>query len=512
MDRLDPGQSALDDRYAQIAREFGPGFTEYHESTTTVFRPSAKPISINQLPAWARNSIAAQIRFLMSGNQTAVSFSPDILQSLTREEIASLEAEGIVFSGVSIEHPEGGIFVKDLFRKSLEIEPESLDPVQQVQKETRLKSLQAINAVSFLRPATGLITRRPSSKIPDNLQGLPRIATNSLAAAVYKDGQWSDTHVLPDGEWLSEGFDSTANNYGQAAFEGMVASKKNGRITIFRPEENATRFIKSCCNLKIPPISVSQFIQAVMAAAKNNTEFVPEGGKLYIRPVVIGLKGGTGVKPAKQYLFAVEVSPFGEYIPPAREEASVETSQFPGIDIKCVTFRRSDSSRDKVAGSYAPVFPLKEKAKAEGFQDILLVTPEGRLQECSSSNFFTVKRKGDTFQIFTPTLVENILPGITRKSLLQLLRDPKVQAQLKRKIKVFDQLILPEARLMKATGAFSSGTAAGITNIRKITNRKGVEKVFDDTETQAFIKDLYDLLSRVRRGEVEGYENWVKEL
>src|SRR3989338_7092868 len=177
----------------------------------------------------------------------------------------------------------------------------------------------------------GLFTHAPIGKLPDPLpEGLPRMPMNCIPAAVYKNGKWSQTHVFPDGRWIVEGFDSGILQYGDGAFEGMVASKKlkgkeapeadveseisvevqNGEVCMFRLVESARRFIKSCESIEAPPISVSQFVQAVVEAVKNNKKFVPENGKLYCRAFISGLQGATGVKPADKLLFAVEVSPY----------------------------------------------------------------------------------------------------------------------------------------------------------------------------------------------------------
>ena len=101
-----------------------------------------------------------------------------------------------------------------------------------------------------------MVTRPPIQALPDPLpEGLPRMSMNCLTAAVYQNGKWSQTHMLPDGRWIVEGFDSGVIQYGDGAFEGMVASDKeeeisvdvqNGEVCMFRLVESAKRFIKSC--------------------------------------------------------------------------------------------------------------------------------------------------------------------------------------------------------------------------------------------------------------------------
>ncbi|MBI4231866.1 aminotransferase class IV, partial [Candidatus Peregrinibacteria bacterium] len=405
--------------------------------------------------------------------------------------------------------------------------------------------LEAIYATSVLKGVTGLHPHKPNLNVPEKLQGLPRHPVNSLTAAVYKDGKWTQTHVLPDGDadWLVGGFDNTTTQYGQAAFEGMVGADEtpeepessetpespeapdvelefeaeviDGKVTIFRPEENARRFIRSCLSIGIPPISVNQFIRAVLAAVENNREFIPKNGKLYIRPYVRGLKGGTGVKPAKNYQFAVEVSPFGSYLAEGAEDPEI----LPGIAVKEVNFNRADSSRGKISGSYSPTFKPKIDALAKttltgtSFKDIILVGNDDEYQECASSNIFFVRKVAEGhFEVSTPSLMKNILPGITRNSLLKLLNDSDIAERLGVKLTAVDDQPLSSVEALRSTGAFSTGTAAGITNINYISTRSGAEIEYSDRDTQKFIKKLSDLLNDARRGKVPGYESWVMEV
>lgn len=516
----DRGQNALDKKYEDLKGQFGEEFFEYDEAkaTQTLYHPDLNPD--NPEPQDLRAYFLDRINQVRRGEITNAIFPVDIIRRLTREEIASMETEGIVFSGINDEHPDGGIYVKNEAQSSLGDRPERI----------RHGTLQAILVTGVLKGVTGLITRPPIDKVPDDISGLKRFPMNSLVAATYKDKKWTQSHVHPDGEWIRGGFDDTSSQYGQGCFEGMVASGDggevplvrdgievdfdNGKITLFRPEENAKRFIKSCKRLGMPPVSVNQFMQAVIAAVKNNKKLIPKDGKLYVRPFMVGLRGGTGIKPAEQYIFGVEVSPFGNYISADSEGIDLE-KELPGSKIKAIVYERPDYGREKVSGNYATLIEEKEKAKEEGYNDLLLLTRDGKIQECASNNFFLVSRdksRENLFHFHTTSLEANILPGITRKSLLTLLRDPAIQAKLGANIEVHDDKIVNEYLVHSSHGAFGTGTAAGISNFRTVRTLQGKEVSYDDHETQQLIKKVYDLLQDLRRGKVPGYENWVMEV
>ncbi len=534
---IDSGQQQHDREFAVITRELGTDFVHYDAQRGRA--ALAKP----EIPEWYRAAdvtlnegdiskyrtvLVDSIDRVLKGQHLGTFLPIWATQLLTREEIVALEAEGLVFAGVTEEHQDGGVYINDRFKSSLGLEnSDELGP-----KDIADQTLQAIYVNGALRGVTGLHARKPSDKIPEKLKGLPRIPTNSLVATVFKDGKWGNSHVLPDGRWIVEGFDTAAFQYAQGCFEGMVASDasesdegtpvvgmeieaemENGKVTLFRPEESAKRFVKSCRRVGLPPVSVSQYVEAVKAAVRNNKEFIPKNGKLYLRPFIAGLRGGTGIHPATQCLFAVEVSPYGEYMSTANPE---DAGKVTGIGLKAIEFDRPEFARAKVISGYAPGLPSKVQAEKEGFNDILTVTTEGHVQECGSSNFFIVKKGVDGSFVFeTPTLKENILPGITRRSLIELLRDPKIQARLGARIHVIDYNKMHESSIHEADGAFGTGTAAGITNIKRIRTLKeysaqnGRDKEFDDLETYDLLAKIKKLLADVRSGKVKGYEDWA---
>lgn len=479
-------------------------------------------------PVEVRNRLHTAIMGLLDGSIENIDLPVNAIRLLTREQVQALESRGLVFSGVNDEHQDGGVYLNDALKGDFDRnEPANLHD----------KKLTSITATGFLRGATGLHARPPIDKVPENISGLPRFPMNSLVSAVFKNGQWTESHVLPDGRWIVDGYNNAAFQYAEGVFEGMVATNTtpekhnepekvdadevevemdNGQITLFRPEENAKRFRRSCESVGLPQISVEQFVAAVTAAVKNNKNFIPKNGKLYCRPFMVGLEGGTGINPATSCLFAVEVSPYGTYLAAKAEGVDLQT-EMPGSKIEAINYPRPPSGKHKNAGNYGAMIRAKQDAKKNGFDDVLLIDEQKRIQECASNNVFLVEQDTDThFNVYTSSLESNILPGITRASILELLRDPKIVRERFGQgihVTVYDNKILPESKLLDVDGAFGSGTAAGIGNFHEIKMTTGQNiKYGKGTDTQKFIKKLYDLLQDLRRGKVPGYEHWVKKV
>ena len=131
----------------------------------------------------------------------------------------------------------------------------------------------------------------------------------------YRDGKWSAPEIS-DSEMLSIHMASTCLHYGQEAFEGMKAFRgKDGKIRLFRCEENAKRMQASAEYVMMQAPSVELFTEAVVKAIKANEEYVPpyeSGASLYIRPLLIGVGPQMGVAPSKEYMFVVFVAPVGD--------------------------------------------------------------------------------------------------------------------------------------------------------------------------------------------------------
>ncbi|KAI4299223.1 hypothetical protein L6164_032703 [Bauhinia variegata] len=282
-------------------------------------------------------------------------------------------------------------------------------------------------------------------------------------------------------------------NYGQGLFEGMKAYRReDGGIQLFRPEENALRMQKGAERLLMAAPSVEQFVNAVKQTVLANKRWVPPCGKgsLYIRPLLFGSGAVMGINPAPESTFLIFTCPLGNFYKggSAPMNLLIEESvprAFP-----------EGTGGLKNISNYSPVFSVAKEAKAKGFSDVLFLDAVDHkyVEEVSSCNIFIVK--GNV--ISTPETLGTILPGITRKSIIEIARDLGLQAE-ERKVPVED--------VLDADEVFCSGTAVGISPVGSVTyHDKRVEfKTGEGTVSQK----LFDMLRGIQTGALEDKHGWA---
>ncbi|MGI8747368.1 MAG: aminotransferase class IV, partial [Deinococcus sp.] len=149
-----------------------------------------------------------------------------------------------------------------------------------------------------------------------NTLGFGYLRTEWRYLAAWKDGEWDGGRLTEDNKvHISEG--STALHYGQQCFEGLKAYRcRDGSVNLFRPDRNAARMGRSCARLLMPPPSAEQFLDACQQVVRANADYIPpygSGGALYLRPFLIGVGDGLGVRSAPEFLFSVFCVPVGAY-------------------------------------------------------------------------------------------------------------------------------------------------------------------------------------------------------
>lgn len=312
----------------------------------------------------------------------------------------------------------------------------------------------------------------------------------------FKDGKWGPITITDDVN-INMHMAATALHYGQEAFEGLKAFRgADGKIRIFRMEENAKRFISSAEGIKMQPLPIELFEEMVIKLIKANERFVPpygSGASLYIRPLEIGMTAQVGVKPAKEYLVVMFCSPVGPYF---------KSGFKPG---KMCIMRDYDrvapkgTGRYKIGGNYAASLAAGELAHAKGYNAVLYLDPKDKayLDECGPANFFAIK--GNKY--ITPSS-ESILPSITNKSLQQLATDMGLEVE-RRHIKVEELLSMDEAA--------ACGTAAVATPIGQIDDLdKNITYEFcKDGEPGPIVTALYNKLVDIQLGRSEDTHGWI---
>lgn len=321
------------------------------------------------------------------------------------------------------------------------------------------------------------------------------IPTDYNVRCYYRDGKWGDVEISQS-ETIDLHIAATSLHYGQEIFEGLKAFRgKDGKIRMFRLEENAKRIISSAKGLLMAPVPEELFCEMVKKVVKLNERFVPpygSGASLYIRPLEIGISAQVGVKPATEYLFLILVTPVGPYFKEGFKPTNIcIMREFDRVAPK-------GTGRWKVGGNYAASLEAGEKAHEHGYSAVLYLDPREKkyLDECGPANFFAIKDG----KYITPAS-DSILPSITNKSLMQLARDMGIEVE---------QRHIPIEELESIQEAAACGTAAVASPVAEIddldTGKKYV--VSKDGKPGPVVTALYNRLRAIQLGEEEDIHNW----
>jgi branched-chain amino acid aminotransferase len=252
-------------------------------------------------------------------------------------------------------------------------------------------------------------------EIDFNNLGFDFIRTKEMYVSDYENGSWSEGKLVPFGPFeISPG--AGVLNYGQGIFEGMKALEaKDGEIVLFRPGQNAKRFVKSAKRLLMPPYDEQKFLEAVKKVVNANKEYVPPyetGGALYIRPILIANGPVLGVAPAEKYKLIIFTVPVGPYFPEGFKAIDLEISK------EYTRAAPGGTGFAKTCCNYAPTMKPAKETKERGYAQVIYLDATNReyIDEVGTANFFGIIDG----KLATPKLKGTILPGITRKSVLTL--------------------------------------------------------------------------------------------
>lgn len=312
----------------------------------------------------------------------------------------------------------------------------------------------------------------------------------------YKNGNWGEIEISSSSQ-ISMHMGATCLHYGQESFEGLKAYRgKDGRIRLFRYEENAKRMISSAKGVMLAEVPQAVFQEAVEKVVKLNDRFVPPygtGASLYIRPLLIGTGPQVGVKPSDEYLFMVFVMPVGPYFKDGFKPVNI---------LICREHDRAaplGTGHLKVGGNYAASLTSVAKAHKSGYATSLFLDAREKkyIDECGPANFFGIKN--NTY--ITPDS-QSILPSITNRSLQDIALSLGMKVE-KRQVK------LEELYEFEEVGA--CGTAAVITPIHKIYDPVE-EKTYtygNPSKPGKIINKLYNQLVNIQYGDIEDPFGWI---
>ncbi|OFX39346.1 MAG: branched chain amino acid aminotransferase [Bacteroidetes bacterium GWA2_40_15] len=322
------------------------------------------------------------------------------------------------------------------------------------------------------------------------------LKTDYNVRCVHKDGKWGKLEVSAS-EYIDIHIAATGLHYGQEAFEGMKAYMgKDGKIRLFRWEENAKRFCSSADGVKMAVVPVEMFREAIFKVINLNRKFIPpygSGATLYIRPLLFGSGAEVGVKPASEYTFLVFVTPVGPYFKEGIKPVNM---------LICRDFDRAaplGTGIYKVGGNYAASMRAITAARNGGYSNTIFLDAKEKkyIDECGPANFFGIK--DNTY--ITPKS-ESILNSITNMSLIDIARSFGMKAERR-------PIAVEELAEFTETGA--CGTAAVITPIAKIVD-PDMNMIYEycrDGKPGPLSMMLYERLMAIQCGDAEDEFGWI---
>jgi len=283
-----------------------------------------------------------------------------------------------------------------------------------------------------------------------------RYVSDHMFICKYENGEWQEPQVVPF-QNLSLSPNTLALHYGQSVFEGMKAFRmKDGSINIFRIDKHHQRFNKSLERMCMPPIPFDLFQSALTELVRTDKDWVPsaENAALYLRPIVFASEGRFGVKISDEYYFIIVSGPSAML-----HQKPVKVK----VERQFIRAAKGGTGFAKCAGNYGGAFYPTQKAKEEGFDQIIWTDAfeHEYFEESGTMNLVFVIDD----VLVTPPLSDSILDGVTRDSLLKIAKQKSIPVE-ERQIGITEfKKAFEEGRI---TEAFGVGTAAVVAPISVI--------------------------------------------
>jgi branched-chain amino acid aminotransferase len=313
------------------------------------------------------------------------------------------------------------------------------------------------------------------------------------------DGGWQAARIEPYGS-IEMDPATMFLHYGQGVFEGLKAYRTDsGQIQLFRPQENIKRLNRSCRRLCIPEVDEDFALESLKQLIALEKDWVPGAPEtsLYIRPTIIAMDPFLGVRASHNYRYFIILSPVGAYYPEGFNPVKILVTS------DLVRAVRGGVGEAKTPGNYAASLLAGEQAHEAGYTQVLWLdgVEQKYLEEVGSMNIFFVIDD----EIVTPELNGSILPGVTRKSVIELAKHWN-QKVSERKVSI-DELFEAHAA-GKLREVFGSGTAAVISPVGLIKYGDQVITI-NDNQTGPVAQKLYDAITDIQYGKAEDPLGWV---
>ena len=349
--------------------------------------------------------------------------------------------------------------------------------------------------IKFTKAETLKAKPQPGDKL-----GFGHIFTDYMLIMPYDEGQgWHDPEIRPYGD-IALSPAAMCFHYGQTVFEGMKAYRTaEGKVQLFRPMENFKRLNNSNKRLVIPELPEELGMKCLMELLKVEKDWVPskEGESLYIRPFIIAIDPFLGVKPGAQYYFMIILSPSGAYYESGLNPVNIY------VESKYVRAVRGGMGFAKTGGNYAASLIGQDEAHKQNYSQVLWLdgVEQRYIEEVGAMNiFFVIDGK-----VVTPMLQGSILPGITRKSAIEVCKSKGIEVE-ERRIDI--QEIADAYDAGKLDEVFGTGTAAVISPVGHLKWNDKVMEI-NDNKIGKISQMLYDTMTGIQWGKIDDTFGWV---
>jgi branched-chain amino acid aminotransferase len=346
------------------------------------------------------------------------------------------------------------------------------------------------------------ITSKKEKPDPSSL-GFGKYFTDYMFVMDYEEEKgWHHPRLTPYAPIMLDP-SSSVFHYGQAVFEGLKAYRtEDGRVLLFRPEQNIKRLNRSCQRMSMPPLDEELVLEALTQLVELEKEWVPreKGTSLYIRPFVIATEPSLGVKASKNYTFMIVLSPVGSYYGDQLQPINIY------VEDEFVRAVNGGVGNAKTSGNYAASLQAQQKANELGYDQVLWLDAIEKkyAEEVGSMNIFFVING----EVVTPALSGSILSGITRASAIELIRSWGIPVR-EEKISI-DDIYAASAR-GELTEVFGTGTAAVVTPVGEL-NIHGRTVIVNDRQIGEISKKLYQTITDIQLGKVKDPFHWTVEV
>ncbi|MHA6723465.1 branched-chain amino acid aminotransferase [Sphingomonas sp. RS2018] len=334
--------------------------------------------------------------------------------------------------------------------------------------------------------------------------GFGRVFTDHMATIRYStDKGWHDAKITARAP-LTVDPATAVLHYAQEIFEGMKAyTLDDGGIALFRADENAARFRRSAQRMAMAELPEDLFVESCRRLVLTDRDWIPQvdGGALYLRPFMIASEVFLGVKPASEYLYCVLASSVGAYWKGGARPVSLWVSH------DYTRAAPGGTGAAKCGGNYATSLVAQAEAVKRGHDQVLFLDAVERrwIEELGGMNVMFVMADGS---VVTPPLTGTILPGITRASILQMLRDEGLT--VREELYSIEQL-RADAASGDLVEAFACGTAAVVTPIGKVAGPDYGFEIGGGGTGQTTARILRQL-SDLQRGRAPDPHGWLQRI